>query len=31
VTGDQGFLNMADTPVRVVSPRQLWDVIRRAR
>ncbi|HET6947602.1 MAG TPA: putative toxin-antitoxin system toxin component, PIN family [bacterium] len=31
VTGDQGLLNMPVTQVRVVSPRQLWDVIRRAR
>jgi hypothetical protein len=30
VTGDQDLLKTHDTPVKTVSPRQLWDLIRRA-
>lgn len=30
VTGDGELLNVADSPVKVVSPRGLWDLLRRA-
>lgn len=30
VTGDQDLLTAPDPPVKTVSPRQLWDLIRRA-
>jgi len=30
VTGDQDLLKTHDPPVKTVSPRQLWDLIRRA-
>lgn len=30
VTGDGEVLNVADSPIKVVSPRGLWDLLRRA-
>lgn len=30
VTGDQDLLRVQDPPVRIVAPRQLWELIRRA-
>jgi uncharacterized protein len=30
VTGDGGLLRVTDSPVKVVSPRGLWDLLRRA-
>jgi predicted nucleic acid-binding protein len=30
VTGDQGLLRVPDMPVKAVSPREVWNVLRRA-